>query len=90
MCTIPAFTFLSARGAGSAYMEGSLGSCMQVSQKVSCNGGVQGHHGLLSRENLPTLVTQPLWVMRSHPPTAEWRQAQLASLLYPHPAPGTR
>lgn len=42
MCTIPAFTFLSARGAGSAYMEGSLGSCMQVSQKVSCNGGGSG------------------------------------------------
>ena len=53
-------------------------------------GGVQGHHGLLSQENLPTLVTQPLWVMQSNPPTAEWRQSQLASQLYPHPAPGTR
>ena len=54
-------------------------------------GGFQGHHGLLSWENLPTLVTQPPWAMRSHPPTAGWRQPQLASLLYaPAPAPSTR
>lgn len=59
-------------------------------------GGVQVQTtGSCPGKNLPTLVTQPPWVMQPHPQQqGVRRQPQLAPLLYtsprPNPAPNTR